>query len=196
MLNHLDHPLLRDDRTRFFVDPWPWLETLRGMDFAFGTRIHGNISALLAGTPAYVFAHDTRTLEIARYFEIPHQVMADVPPDVDAAELYAEADYGPMLAGHPARFATFTAYLARHGLGHVFEPGEDPSRFDARVAATRYPAAVTVRSGAIATGPRQRWRRLRRRLRRMVRTPRVRAMRGAIVRRLSGTVSPLPTADE
>ncbi len=44
-----------------------------------------------------VFAHDARTLELARYFEIPHRVMADVPPDVDAADLYAEADYGPLL---------------------------------------------------------------------------------------------------
>ena len=193
---HLDHPLLRDDRTRFFVDPWPWLELLRGMDFAFGTRIHGNISALLAGTPAYVFAHDSRTLEMARYFEIPHQVMADVPADVDAADLYGRADYGPLVAKHAGRFATFSEYLARHGLRHVFEAGEDPSRFDARVAVTRYPAAVTVHSGAIATGPTQQWRRLRRRLRRAVRTSRVRSLRDAIVRRWSGTGRPVPAADE
>ena len=48
---HRSHPLIRDDKTRFYVDPWPWLDDVRRMDFMFGTRIHGNIVALLAGTP-------------------------------------------------------------------------------------------------------------------------------------------------
>ena len=112
---HVSHPLFRDDKTLFFVDPWPWLEYMRTVDFTFGTRIHGNIAALLAGTPSYVLAHDTRTLELARYFEIPHRVVAGLPPETDAADLYAEADYGPMIAGHAERFRTFIAYVERHG---------------------------------------------------------------------------------
>lgn len=142
---HLSHPLYRDDKTRFFVDPWPWMDYLRRTDFVFGTRIHGNIVSLVAGTPSYVFAHDTRTLELARYFEIPHQVMADVPPTVDAAELYAEADYRGLMDGHAARFRTFIDYLERHGLHHVFEPGEDPHAFDQRIAATDFPPVVKRR---------------------------------------------------
>lgn len=145
---HMSHPLFREGRASLYLDPWPWLRDLATVDFAFGTRIHGTIAALLAGTPGLVFAHDSRTLELARYFEIPHRLMADVPADVDAAELYAAADFGPLLRGHAARFATFTAYLARNGLRHIFEPGEDPAAFPARVAATPYPPAVTARGGA------------------------------------------------
>ena len=98
---HRSHPLIRDDKTRFFVDPWPWLDESARMDFMFGTRIHGNIVALLAGTPGYVIAHDTRTLELARYFDIPHRTTAEVTPDIDAAELYAEADFGPSWPATP-----------------------------------------------------------------------------------------------
>jgi hypothetical protein len=139
---HTTHPLFQQRRVRYYVDPWPWIADLREADLSFGTRIHGNIAALLAGTPAYVFAHDSRTLELARYFEIPHRRMSEVPPDVDAADLYAEADFGPLNDGHAARFRTFTDYLAKHGLRHVFEPGEDPAAFDARLAATDFPPAV------------------------------------------------------
>ena len=137
---HRSHPLIRDDKTRFYVDPWPWLDDVRRMDFMFGTRIHGNIVALLAGTPSYVIAHDTRTLELARYFGIPHRTTAEVTPDMDAADLYAEADYAGVMTGHAARFAVFTDYLERQGLRHVFQPGEDPTAFDRRIAAIDFPA--------------------------------------------------------
>ena len=44
--------------------------------------------------------------------------------------------------GHAARFATFTDYLERQGLRHVFQPGEDPTAFDRRIAAIDFPAGV------------------------------------------------------
>ncbi len=141
---HGAHPLFRDDKVRFFVDPWPWLAFLREVDFSFGTRIHGNIAALMAGTPAVVLAHDSRTLELARYFAIPHRVIGEVPADIDAADLYADADFTAFNAGHPERFATFAAFLARHGLDHAFAAGEPDPTFAERAAATPYPPAVTM----------------------------------------------------
>lgn len=143
---HISHPFFRDDRTLFFVDPWPWLDYMREVDFAFGTRIHGNIAALIAGTPGYVLAHDSRTLELARYFDIPHRLVSDLTPETDASELYAEADYGPLMAGHKQRFRTFIDYVERHGLSHVFQPGEDPRAFDARMAEIRFPPAAHVKA--------------------------------------------------
>ncbi len=183
---HTSHPLFVENRVRFFVDPWPWIEDLRGVDFAFGTRIHGNIAALLAGTPAYVLAHNSRTLELARYFEIPHRRMTDVTPDTDAAELYAEADYGAMVRGHAARFATFSSYLARHGLSTVFDEGEDAGAFDRRVAETDYPPAVDASHGHGAGTMGRRLRRLDFRARRSGRIRWNRAT-DAIHERVTGT---------
>lgn len=144
---HASHPLFEQRKVRFYVEPWPWMNDLADADFSFGTRIHGNITALLAGTPAYLFAHDSRTLELARYFEIPHRLMSQIPADIDAADLYEEADFSGMISGHAARFATFVDYLGRHGLQHVFADGEDAGAFDRRIAATRFPPAVTASRG-------------------------------------------------
>jgi hypothetical protein len=143
--SYVAHPLVRDDKSVFFVDPWPWIDHMRATDFVFGTRIHGSIAAVLAGTPSVLLAHDARTFELARYFELPHRGLGDVPPDIDAADLYAEADFGPLVSGHARRFRTFTTYLESHGLRHVFQPGEDPSLFDAQLAAVRFPPAVRAR---------------------------------------------------
>ncbi|MFL5671509.1 MAG: polysaccharide pyruvyl transferase family protein [Chloroflexota bacterium] len=171
---HRSHRLLREDRARLFVDPWPWFDHLRELDFVFGTRIHGNIAALLAGTPAYVLAHDSRTLELARTFEIPHRLMSDVRPDTDAAELYAEADYGPLVTGHAARFERFIGFVERHGLRHVFEPGEDPSAFDRKVAAIDFPPAVRVRRNVLLH--------------------RIRGRSGRLLRRVSQSIAPAARA--
>ena len=81
---------------------------------AFGTRIHGTIAALLAGTPGLVIAHDARTLELARYFDIPHRTVREVGPDTDAADLYAAADFTALHVG------------ARRALGDV--PGATSRR--------------------------------------------------------------------
>jgi hypothetical protein len=145
---HHAHPLVRDGRTSFFVDPEPWMRYLGGFDYSFGTRIHGNIAALLAGTPATVLAHDSRTLELVRYYDIPHRTMQQVAPDTDAAELYAEADFTAFNARHAERFDVFAEFLGDHGLRHVYQPGEDPSRFDRQVAATAWPGDVGARPTA------------------------------------------------
>lgn len=164
MPSRVDHPLIRDDKTRLFLDPWPWLEYMRGFDFSFGNRIHGNIVGLLAGTPSYVLAHDTRTLELARYFQIPHREAPGLAPDTDAAELYEEADYGPMIAGHAERFRTFIDYVERHGLHHIFEPGEDLAKFDRQVAEVDYPPAVRLKPRSIVRRARRRTGRVVRRV--------------------------------
>ncbi len=179
---HLAHPLFRDDKVRFFVDPAPWFKFLASVDFSFGTRIHGNIAALIAGTPAVVLAHDSRTLELARYFEIPHRLIHEVGPDVDAADLYAEADYGPFNRGHSARFAAFTGFLERHGLDHAFRSPAPQPDFQTRMAATLFPPAVTVASRAAPHSMAGRIKRTRRWARRLTRLPWVRRIRIAMAR--------------
>ncbi len=185
---HTSHPLFAENRIRFYIDPWPWIADLRTFGFSFGTRIHGAIAAILAGTPAYVFAHDSRTLELVRYFGIPHRPMPAVPPDVDAADLYAEADFGELNRGHATRFATFLDYLRRNGLETVFAEGADGSSFDAQIASTGFPPAVDA--AAMATRPRgvrATARRLRYRLRSLGRIQRVRQLRVAALRRWAGS---------
>jgi Polysaccharide pyruvyl transferase len=193
---HLSHPLLQDGRVAFFVDPWPWFDLLSKMDFSFGTRIHGNIAALIAGTPAVVLAHDSRTLELARYFDIPHRSMADVPADVDAAELYAWADFTKFNEGHAARWATFADFLGRNGLDHAFRSitteGLDPDDGDpflGRIADTAYPPAVTAASRLARSGIGWYTQRTRRRLRGIMRSSWARRVRVGVARARSRTVT-------
>jgi hypothetical protein len=144
----LEHPLIRQDRTRFFLDPTTWFDHLGQYDFAFGTRIHGNIAALLAGTPALLLAHDARTLELAQFHEIPYRLVTEVDATTDLIQLYAETSWERLVKGHSARWDTFAAFLAQHNLRHVYAEGQDPTAFDRGVAALEFPPPVRTLMGA------------------------------------------------
>ncbi|MFD5639850.1 polysaccharide pyruvyl transferase family protein [Streptomyces sp. NPDC127077] len=139
MPTHPDHPMYREDKVRVYVDPVTWIDDLREFDFSFGSRIHGNIAALLAGTPATVLCGDSRTLELCRYFDIPHRPITKLPADLDPAELYAEADFGPLLRGHQERFERFTGFLTRNGLENTFTHGDGGAAHEKRVRSLTFP---------------------------------------------------------
>lgn len=139
---HPSHPLYREDKVRVYVDPVTWIRELRGFDFSFGSRIHGNITALLAGVPAMVLCADSRTLELARYFEIPHRRLPEVTADLTVAELFAEADFTALTKGHKDRFDRFVGFLDRNGLENTFSHGDGGAAFDARLREITFAPAV------------------------------------------------------
>ncbi|MDC0766260.1 polysaccharide pyruvyl transferase family protein [Streptomyces sp. HD] len=142
MPTHPDHPMYREDKVRVYIDPVTWIDDLRTFDFSFGSRIHGNIAALLAGTPATVLCGDSRTLELCRYFDIPHRRIDRLPEDLDPASLYEEADFGALTGGHQERFERFTAFLDRNGLENTFAHGDGGAAFEERLRSLPFPPGI------------------------------------------------------
>lgn len=118
----LGHYLCTEDKIRVVVDPAPWLKLLAERDFACGTRIHGNVAALLAGTPAFVLAHDSRTLELCRFHQIPHlELSADGEAggvSLDAADLYERTDLAAFNANRRPAWQAWIDFLDRNNLPH------------------------------------------------------------------------------
>ncbi|MFE4798237.1 polysaccharide pyruvyl transferase family protein [Streptomyces sp. NPDC056708] len=156
---HPDHPMYGQDKVRVYIDPVTWMDDLRGFDFSFGSRIHGNIAALLAGTPATVLCGDSRTLELCRYFDIPHRMLADAPFDLDPAGLCAEADFGPLMRGHQERFDRFMNFLDKNGLENTFTHGDSGAAFEARMSSLAFPPGIRpwVGGDASTMGARLNW---------------------------------------
>ncbi|MGW0787314.1 polysaccharide pyruvyl transferase family protein [Streptomyces sp. NPDC002911] len=147
MPTHPSHPMYREGKVRLYVDPATWIDELRAFDFSFGSRIHGNIAALLAGVPSTVLCSDSRTLELCRYFGIPHRKISETPRDIDPAELYEAADFGELVNGHKERFLRFTGFMERNGLENTFHHGDGGTAFDARMSQLALPPAVRPWTG-------------------------------------------------
>lgn len=54
-----------------FFDAADWMHYLKGYDVVMGTRIHGTMVALQAGTPGICITHDSRTKEMCDFMSIP-----------------------------------------------------------------------------------------------------------------------------
>ncbi|MEV1064106.1 polysaccharide pyruvyl transferase family protein [Streptomyces sp. NPDC050263] len=142
MPTHPDHPMYREGKARVYIDPVTWMDDLREFDYSFGSRTHGNIAALLAGTPATVLAFDSRTLELCRYFEIPHRLLSEVPEDLDPADLYEKADFTGLAGNHKERFDRFAAFLDKNGLQNTFTHGDGGAAFEKKLRSLPFPAGL------------------------------------------------------
>jgi hypothetical protein len=137
-----DSRLYQRDQIRFPLDPRTWVDYLRDFQFVFGTRIHGTVASILAGTPALLLAHDSRTLELADYHHIPYRRIDQVTADTDANELYGDVDYTEFHAHTPDTFARFAAFLEKNGLSHIYQPGHASRDFDDKLNAAQLPPMV------------------------------------------------------
>lgn len=120
------------DRVHHFRDVPPWLAFMKTRAFSIGTRIHGNIAALLAGVPAVVIVHDARTEEIVRYHELPHVFAGAIGEHSSAAELFASADVAAANAGASQNFERYRRFLERSGLDHAHDDPRNAADFETR----------------------------------------------------------------
>ncbi|WP_323011163.1 polysaccharide pyruvyl transferase family protein [Paracoccus sp. (in: a-proteobacteria)] len=63
---------------KVFFDFGSWTEFMKTRNFCVGTRIHGTVASIVAGTPALLIAHDSRTLELAEAMSIPHVLSSEL----------------------------------------------------------------------------------------------------------------------
>ena len=110
-----NHPLFIGQRAKFHVDPISWMNDLKSYEFSFGTRIHGTIAALTSGVPATLIAHDSRTTELADYFDIPYMKSTSLTADTTVKDLHDRWDPSGLVAGHAERFSRISNFIKANG---------------------------------------------------------------------------------
>lgn len=135
----------QEDKVRGFVNVPTWLDFLSKATLNFGSRIHGNIAGVLAGTPSYIFASDSRILELAEYHHIPHMLAKDIKETTNLSDIYEATDFDVIHQGHKERFDHYLDFLHKNGLETVYDGGIMPDQtiFDRKVEALELEPPVT-----------------------------------------------------
>jgi hypothetical protein len=137
----VDHPLYRQDRIRFFQDPIVWRRFMAEQEFCAGSRLHGTIVALAAGTPAMLFTHDSRTREVAEYHAIPFRSLRE-KGTWDLAELHDALDLEPMNRLRAENFDRYLRFVEHNDLPHIHQAGNENPDYTAQLEAARHPEGI------------------------------------------------------
>ncbi len=125
------HDVFVTGKAKSFINVKEWLSYMADRDFSFGSRIHGNIAAIMAGTPAYVLVSDARIKELVDYHHIPYCMMDDINADTSIFDLYEKADFSAIHKHHKQNVEHYKEFLEKNGLPHILDlPAETESPFD------------------------------------------------------------------
>ncbi|MCI8769644.1 MAG: polysaccharide pyruvyl transferase family protein [Lachnospiraceae bacterium] len=156
------HPIYQSGKGITFTNMPSWLEYLRNKDFSFGSRIHGNIAAILAGTPCFIVVSDNRIMELVEFHHIPHLLMKDLNKSTNIFDLHEKADFSAIQIGHEKHFIHYLDFLKENGLETIYDKdGNEPEivPFDKKISEVKFAQPVKAFS---ALTPEQQLRRLRR----------------------------------
>ena len=104
-------PVYQSGKGITFTNMPSWLEYLRNKDFSFGSRIHGNIASILAGTPCFIVVSDKRIMELVE----------NVPFD----EKISEVNFAPPLKA----FSALTAEEQLRRLRKIYKEDRKKDRY-------------------------------------------------------------------
>ena len=105
------------DHLRVYWSVEHWIDDMREFDLVAGTKFHGAMAALLAGTPAFVFCHDTRTREMSEFLGVP-SASIEVVDRIDLREVYDRIDPSRFNARRAELFPAYKRFLEANGLRH------------------------------------------------------------------------------
>ena len=98
---------------RFFTAYGQWIDYCRGRSFVFGSRVHGVVASLIAGTPAVLLAHDSRTRELAEFMGLPVVDSIDVLIDSEfcVQSLWREDSFSKLVSRSDFYYRNFLDFL-------------------------------------------------------------------------------------
>lgn len=116
-----------NDRVRFFLNAPTWIDFMSKADFSFGARLHGNITATIAGTPSLIIPKDARMRELAEYHKLTSLWWNDIDENTELEEIIATADFKTPEEVQPKNFDNYISFLDKNELEHIYADNKYPT---------------------------------------------------------------------
>ena len=127
---------------KFFLNMPTWIEYLKNATLCIGTRLHGNIVSLVAGTPSVVIPKDARMRELAEYHLLPQIPISAIAKEVPLKQIVAQVDYHSVVSRQVQTHQTFIDFLNRNNIDHVYHHHYDTNLFDERMKHIEQPSPI------------------------------------------------------
>ncbi|MEI3611992.1 polysaccharide pyruvyl transferase family protein [Pseudogracilibacillus sp. SO30301A] len=120
------HPAYMNNRVRFFLNAPTWIDFMKQADFSFGARLHGNVTATIAGTPSIVIPKDARMRELAEYHNLTRVWWNSITEETNIEDLIETADFHAPEKVQAKNFDHFIDFLNKNNIPHIYEENLNP----------------------------------------------------------------------
>ncbi|MFB9860018.1 polysaccharide pyruvyl transferase family protein [Salinicoccus siamensis] len=118
--NTIKEAYYEENRVRYPLNAKSWINFMQEMDFAVGARLHGNITATIAGTPSLLLTKDARMKELADYHKLTHISEHDITEDLTLEEVINTLDFHSPEKVQEQNFNHFIKFLEKNSLDHIY----------------------------------------------------------------------------
>lgn len=148
-----------NNRVRYFLNAKTWLDFISKADLAFGARLHGNITATIAGTPSIIFPKDARMRELTEYHGLTHVMANEITKDTRLMDVVDKSDFQSPTKKQGANFDHFIDFLDKNNLEHIYKENPNPSNvpFDDAISKVEHQQPLCPVSGCSLEEMVDRW---------------------------------------
>lgn len=147
----VSHPLIQEDRYRIFINVKTWFDFMKNIDLSIGCKLHGNVAALISGSPAVFIPIDGRMRELIDFHHFATFQYKDINENMSLEEILNSVDLNAVYEHQAENFDNFIKYLDANNLDHIYK--NDINRKDAPVDALmdkEYPLVENITKCTIA----------------------------------------------
>lgn len=133
-----------DNKIRFFINEPSWLDFVKNSDFSFGPRLHGNIAAVISGTPSLMLPKDARMRELSDYHNLTCAKVDEITEQTNMLDLIEKADFNAPLKVQSDNFARYVDFLNKNGIEHIYKDDNNPKNtpFDKKIADIKFNGGI------------------------------------------------------
>ena len=155
----MSDPVYMNNRVRFFLNAPTWIDFMRQADFSFGARLHGNITATIAGTPSLIIPKDARMRELAEYHNLTRVWWNEITDETKLEDLIESADFKSPEKVQAKNFDNFISFLNKNKIPHIYENEMEPKKvpLDERLSKVQLKPPISPVSGCTMEEMVARW---------------------------------------
>lgn len=123
----MSSPAYMNNRVRYFLNAPTWIDFIAKADLSFGARLHGNVTATIAGTPSIIIPKDARMRELAEYHNLTSVWWDDINENTKLEELIDLVDFDAPSKVQARNFDNFIDFLNKNKLDHIYVDDNYPT---------------------------------------------------------------------
>ncbi|GAA3014047.1 polysaccharide pyruvyl transferase family protein [Tetragenococcus solitarius] len=118
--NSLNSDLYKNNQVKFFLSAPSWIKHMKNVNLSVGTRLHGNVAPILAGTPSMVIPIDGRMRELAEFHNFPRVSVDEMYEGMELEELLNMVDIHSVEKNQKKNYENFINFLNKNNLESVY----------------------------------------------------------------------------